>query len=450
MNFLNSILLFFAVLLVGPTFLANSENKQSAAIELAAKKDDPYKDMILVRGGTFTFGMNNEDVMGDWNNLQTRKTVSSFRIDKYEVSNYKYRYYTHWLENLANDTAVNDTKEKQMYKQLAIKALPDTSVWKEALGYNDPMVEGYFRAKAFNDYPVVGVTWTQANNYCRWRTDRANEKTLISFGYLKKNQKYVGKIVGIDKLDTSLTNKVIKKRVKSDDEYIVTPEFRLPTEAEWEYAAKVSTMKNAATNFRQPKSGANAVHNKSSLAATDSPFPWGGNGVDNLRSTKKGKQGMYMANFKAGTGDYMGMVGYKNDGAGYPSSVNSFMQNSLGLYNMSGNVNEWVADVYRPLSSVDMDDLNPYRRDSTLDGDDNKTSLYDAENTLISNKSRVIKGGSWKDRPYWLNVGTRRPMDLDKASSTTGFRCATALFGKDAVSESSDNATPWWKRLFKK
>ena len=82
MNFLNSILLFFAVLLVGPTFLANSENKQAAAIELAAKKDDPYKDMILVRGGTFTFGMNNEDVMGDWNNLQTRKTVSSFRIDK--------------------------------------------------------------------------------------------------------------------------------------------------------------------------------------------------------------------------------------------------------------------------------------------------------------------------------------------------------------------------------
>jgi gliding motility-associated lipoprotein GldJ len=247
-----------------------------------------------------------------------------------------------------------------------------------------------------------------------------------------------------------MSNQVVKKKIKSDDEFFLTPEFRLPTEAEWEYAAKVSTMKNAATNFHQPKSGANAVHNKSSLAATDSPYPWGGNGVDNLRSTKKGKQGMYMANFKSGTGDYMGMVGYKNDGAGYPSSVNSFMQNSLGLFNMSGNVNEWVADVYRPLSSVDMDDLNPYRRDSTMDGDDKQTSLYDPENTLISNKSKVIKGGSWKDRPYWLNVGTRRPMDYDKASSTTGFRCVSSAFGFDAASESADNATPWWKRLFKK
>jgi gliding motility-associated lipoprotein GldJ len=448
MNFLNSILLFFAVLLVGPTFLANSENKQAAAIELAAKKYDPYEDMVDVRGGSFTFGMNNEDVMGDWNNLQTRKTVSSFKIDKYEVSNKKYRDYTHWLEQLAKDSSVKDTKAKDVYKQMAIKALPDTTVWKEALGFNDPMVEGYFRAKAYNNYPVVGVTWNQANNYCKWRTDRANETIYINLGYLKKGDKYVGKIDTANK--TAVDKQIVKKKIKSDDEYLFGPEFRLPTEAEWEYAAKVSTMKNAATNFRQPKSGTNAVHNKSSLAATDSPYPWGGTGIDNLRSTKKGKQGMYMANFKTGTGDYMGMVGYKNDGAGYPSSVNSFMQNSLGLYNMSGNVNEWVADVYRPLSSVDMDDLNPLRRDSTLDGDDNKTSLYDAENTLISNKSRVIKGGSWKDRPYWLNVGTRRPMDLDKASSTTGFRCASSLFGKDAASESSDNATPWWKRLFKK
>ena len=448
MNFLNSILLFFAVLLVGPTFLANSENKQAAAIELAAKKYDPYEDMVDVRGGTFTFGMNNEDVMGDWNNLQTRKTVSSFRIDKYEVSNKKYRDYTHWLEQLAKDSSIKDTKAKELYKQMAIKSLPDTAVWKEALGFNDPMVEGYFRAKAYNNYPVVGVTWNQANDYCKWRTDRANEIIYINLGYLKKGNKYIGKIDTANK--TAVDKQVVKKKIKTDDEYLFGPVFRLPTEAEWEYAAKVSTMKNAATNFRQPKSGANAVYNKSSLAATDSPYPWGGTGVDNLRSTKKGKQGMYMANFKTGTGDYMGMVGYKNDGAGYPSSVNSFMQNSLGLYNMSGNVNEWVEDVYRPLSSVDMDDLNPLRRDSTLDGDDSKTSLYDAENTLISNKSRVIKGGSWKDRPYWLNVGTRRPMDRDKASSTTGFRCASSLFGKDAPSESSDNATPWWKRLFKK
>jgi sulfatase modifying factor 1 len=440
MNFLNSILLFFAVLLVGPTFLANSENKQAAAIELAAKKYDPYEDMVLVRGGTFTFGMNNEDVMGDWNNLQIKKTVSSFRIDKYEVSNRKYRAYLQWLEKLAIDSP--------QYNNLASEAKPDTTVWRSKLAYNDPMEYGYFRAKEYNDYPVVGVTWTQANNYCKWRTDRANEKALINYGFLNKGDRYVGKIAKKDKLN--LDKQVVPKKIKKGDEFDLIPDFRLPNEIEWEYAAKVSTMKNAATNFHQPKSGANAVHDKSSLAATDSPYPWGSNGIDDLRSTKKGSQGMYLANFKAGSGDYMGMVGFKNDGSPYTSKVNSFKQNSIGLYNMSGNVNEWIADVYRTLSSVDMDDNNGYRRDNTADGENKNSSYYDQENTLISDKSRVIKGGSWKDRPYWLNVGTRRPMDFDKAASDIGFRCVISAFGYDAASESSDNATPWWKRLFKK
>jgi gliding motility-associated lipoprotein GldJ len=321
------------------------------------------------------------------------------------------------------------------------------------------MVEGYFRSNAFNDYPVVGVTWEQANNYCRWRTDRANENTLIKFKLIDPKNPYVGKMgIDINSNDSSNASGTASRQTSTNvnrgrniDDFIMIPDFRLPTEAEWEYAAKQASQSNNSNN-NKPANGANSSRPNASLVTNDGAFPWLNNGNDGIRnshtSKKNGKQGMFLANFKNGSGDYMGMVGYENDGAGFPSRVNTFLQNSMGLYNISGNVNEWVADIYRPMNNVDMDDINPYRGNDALDGDDGNISSYETGgNTLISNKSRVYKGGSWKDRPYWLNPGTRRYLDQNKSSSTIGFRCAISAFGVDSPGADMDSK-PWWKRIF--
>jgi gliding motility-associated lipoprotein GldJ len=260
-------------------------------------------------------------------------------------------------------------------------------------------------------------------------------------------------LVDSNKKSTPIPPKA-KAKNKNLDDYVLIPDFRLPTEAEWEYAAKVSSGKNYISNFNNPKAGSNSGTPNASIVASDSPYPWSSNGNDGLRSNPTGRiskkekdsRGMFMANFKNGSGDYMGMIGYANDGAGFPSKINSFLQNPLGLYNLSGNVNEWVADIYRPMNSIDMDDFNPYRGNSVLDGDDASTSSYETgTNTLISNKSRVYKGGSWRDRPYWLNPGTRRYLDQDKSSSTIGFRCAISAFGMDTPDTKEDQPNLWQK-----
>ncbi len=421
-------------------------------------------NLVLIEGGTFTMGVTEQDVTYDWNNIPRRVTVSSFYMDETEVSNLDYREYLYWVDRVFGES----------YPEVYLNALPDTLVWREELSFNEPMVETYFRFPSYDDYPVVGVTWLQANEYCKWRTDRVNEMLLIEKGILNPNTEQkdednfnteaylVGQYQGNVRKNLKDLRTGGERPVRFEDG-ILLPSYRLPTEAEWEYAALALQ--------------GNRSSEQDELITDRRIYPWNGNTV---RYQKRDKyQGSMLANFKRSGGDYMGTAGKLNDDACPTAPVRSYLPNDFGLYNMAGNVNEWTADLYRPLTSITLrdvenQDLNPYRggkfqqkvldengqpveKDSLgriryryveddevanrenyrkgqvhnyLDGDQESQALYDYEKTtLISDKSRVIKGGSWADRSYWLSPGTRRFKQEDQADRTIGFRCAMVRVG---------------------
>lgn len=378
--------------------------------------------LVAIEGGTFTMGATQENVYYEWNNTPRQVTVSSFFMDQTEVSNTDYLEYIFWLNRIYGSE----------YPDMVERALPDTLVWRNTMSYNEPMVEIYFRHPAYGDYPVVGVSWIQANDYALWRSDRVNEMLLIEAGVLKfdDNQNAESHFTTDGYLAGTYTGVTVDgKRPAKMEDGILLPKYRLPSEAEWEYAALGLIGNTQGERITQRK-----------------VYPWNSEGI---RSQEKNYTGNYMANFKRGTGDYMGVAGSLNDGATFPAPVTAYWPNDYGLYNMAGNVAEWVLDVYRPLSFEDFGDQNPYRGDSEninyRDGDymstiqndwNNKEDLdytkqmYDyGKTTLISDHSRVYKGGSWADGPYYLSPSTRRFLDEDKASSTIGFRCAMNKIG---------------------
>jgi sulfatase modifying factor 1 len=244
---------------------------------------------------------------------------------------------------------IKDTKEESdrssFFEQTTINIYPDTLAWIHdfAYSYNENMHDNYFWHVAFDDYPVVGVSWKQAHAFCNWRTKYRN-------AYLRNNGEYT------------------------------EAEFRLPTEGEWEYAAR-GGIKNM-------------------------PYPWGGPYTTN-------SSGCYLANFKPRRGDLVA------DGGFYTVKVTAYNPNGFNLFNMSGNVAEWTSSAYANSSYYYANNFQPNYQYNAEESDDAALKL------------KVVRGGSWKDVGYYLQVSTRDYEYQDTATSYIGFRAVQSFLGRD-------------------
>ncbi|NQX76739.1 gliding motility lipoprotein GldJ [Gilvibacter sp.] len=502
-----------------------------------AKEQETGPGLVFIEGGTFTMGRVQDDPMHDWNNSPNQQHVQSFYMDETEVTNLMYLEYLDWIKSVF-------PPENDNYKKIYDGALPDTLVWRNRLGFNEVMTNNYLRHPAYADYPVVGVSWVQATEFSNWRTDRVNElileqegftargaKTNITEGQAFSTQTYLNAPSQAYGGNDSITRggkrsaSLLKRNTDSTNLYVqrkdglLLPAYRLPTEAEWEYAALGLVGLRSYNVYRGRKK-----------------YPWDG---QYTRSGNRRSRGDQLANFKQGDGDYGGIAGWSDDGADITAEVKSYQPNDYGLYDMAGNVAEWVADIYRPIVDDEFNDFNYYRgnvytknyigedgkvkivtadsivwdtlnngkivarnlpgeilqvpvdEDETYlrtnfdqsdnrdyrDGDRRSTRYFESFNddaeyddekrmynspkhlvgtddstgnmdrqydesnkrtSLINNEVRVYKGGSWRDRDYWLDPAQRRFFPQDMATDYIGFRCAMSRVG----SKSKDRKRP--------
>lgn len=484
-------------------------------------EETPGPGLIAIDGGTFTMGQVREDVMHDWNNTPTQQHVQSFYMDETEVTNNMYLQYLYYLKK-------NFPPSNSNYSNIYKGAVPDTLVWRNPLGFNESMVNNYLRHPSYATYPVVGVNWIQATEFSEWRTDRVNERRLSEEGYTERDA-YLSDTVPAFSTETYLAapskayngnenlltgGKVSQNKMKRDstsgkylkkrDGVILGAEYRLPTEVEWEFAALGLSSVRDYNSYRGKKK-----------------YPWDG---QYTRTGDKKLSGDQKANFKQGVGDYGGIAGWSDDQAAITAPIKSYEPNDFGLYDMAGNVAEWVLDVYRPKIDEEFNDFNYYRgniytknaigadgsvevlgsnevqydtlsngrivyrslpgelRKKPVDEEetylrtqfnradnvdyrdgDKKSSRYFGQpelsdnqrmynspqhkveadedglkreydkssdrTTLIDNEIRVIKGGSWRDRAYWLDPAQRRFYPQAMSTDYIGFRNAMSRSG---------------------
>jgi gliding motility-associated lipoprotein GldJ len=494
-------------------------------------KQETAPGMVFIEGGTFVRGKIQDDEMREWVNVPSRQHVQSFYLDETEVTNFMYTEYLFWIKKVFPPSELK-------YSNIYNGVVPDTLVWRNRLGFSEAMTNNYLRYPAYADYPVVGVNWIQATEFAKWRTNRYNETILEKEGFIKRDaplkdvnaettfdtETYLASPTSVYNGDQTITQGGVftKKLIKSGRKTnmyvqrkhgILSIEYRLPTESEWEYAAAGDVGNRYANNQLGQKK-----------------YPWKGSYT---RTDKRKKKGDQLANFKQTKGDYGGIAGWDDDGADITNKVKAYEANDFGLYDMAGNVAEWVADVYRPITDDEVSDFNYFRGNvylknkfnpngkfdvATLESmqydtletgkliarnfpgqiqkipiDENETYLrtnfdksysvnyrdgdkessrffkgspqktkmqlekermYNSpinkvlidslgkikkerdktnkRNSLISDKVRVYKGGSWNDRAYWLDPAQRRFLNEEKATDFIGFRCAMTRIGSKA------------------
>lgn len=392
------------------------DDGQLHGVAPAAKQNmNTPQNMVYIQPGTFHMGPSDEDISYNYTSRNRQVSMPGFWMDATEITNNEYRQFVNWVRdslafkvlfgqgiNKDDDTMAVDWKkvatikwdkntieklnelnlapdnrlygkaeidpEKIMYrveyfdlaeaakrenvgqsrKSFIVKrdqrVYPDTLVWMRdfSYSYNEPMTKRYFSHPSFGNYPVVGVSWKQAMAFCHWRTHIQNS-------YLTK------------------------KKMAIDGDY------RLPSEAEWEYAARGGR--------------------------TNSMYPWGSYYTRN-------KKGCLLANFKPGRGNYA------EDGGFYTVRADAYWPNDYGLYNMSGNVAEWTGSYFYEGAYNFLADMSPDVR-------------YDAKDSdRPREKRKVIRGGSWKDIAYMIQVTTRNYEYQDTAKSYIGFRCVIDLAPK--------------------
>jgi gliding motility-associated lipoprotein GldK len=385
-----------------------ANNGQLVGAVYGAKQNParPY-GMVHIPQGTFHMGPSDEDMNYSFTARNRQVSINGFWMDATEITNSEYKQFVFWVRdsiaatildykdpktgNLDQKRMATIWKQKNIFEQLGqmmmapddrilgrmeidpdkleyqeeyvdykaaayrkpneprskfiiknkIRIYPDTLVWVRdyAYAYNDPMSKRYFDHPAFANYPVVGVNWKQASAFCTWRSRFLN-------AYLEAKN------------------------------YATESSFRLPTEAEWEYAARGGR--------------------------SQSMFPWGNYYLRN-------RKGCLMANFKPGRGNY------PEDGGFYTVRADAYWPNDFGLYNMAGNVAEWTSSLFYEGGYNFAHDMNPDIRYNAKDSDPPRM------------KRKVLRGGSWKDVGYYLQTGTRTYEYQDTAKSYIGFRCVVDL-----------------------